>query len=345
MCIAFLIPALTLFLSVARADEPDAAHSFNQALARGINLGNALEAPSEGEWGVRLRPEFFTEVKNAGFQSVRIPIRWSAHATRNAPYEIDAEFLARVDWAVEQALGQGLKVVINVHHYEEMYAHPDEERRRFLGLWKQVAEHYAGRPIDSVAFEILNEPHETLDSERWNALIPEVMAVIRASNPDRVLIIGPAQWNNPSHLDQLRLPSDDRRIIVTFHYYNPFQFTHQGASWTPGSKAWLGRRWTAADDELAALRSDFDKVAAWAKGHERPIYLGEFGAYSRAPMESRVTWTRAVAREAEARGFSWAYWELASGFGAYDPEREQWRQPLLDALVPPSKTQSTGSSR
>jgi endoglucanase len=328
--VALLIPA------AARGDENDPAHAFNRALGRGVNLGNALEAPSEGAWGIRLRPEYFEKVKEAGFQSVRIPIRWSTHAAEEAPYRIDPEFLARVEWAVDQALGRGLKVVLNFHHIEEIYARPEEERPRFLALWKQVAEHFRDRPVDSVAFEILNEPHAELDADAWNALLPEALAVIRASNPERVVVVGPAQWNNLSHLDRLRLPDDDRRLIVTFHYYSPFQFTHQGASWAQGSDAWLGRTWTAKDDELAALRADFDKVAAWAKQHDRPIYLGEFGAFSRAPMESRVTWTRTVAREAEARGFSWAYWELASGFGVLDPRSLEWRKPLLAALLPES---------
>jgi endoglucanase len=65
------------------------------------------------------------------------------------------------------------------------------------------------------------------------------------------------------------------------------------------------------------------------------VYLGEFGAYSRADMASRARWTARVVREAEARGFGWAYWEFGAGFGAYDRATGTWRQPLLDALLPP----------
>ena len=67
-------------------------------LGRGVNLGNALNAPNEGEWGVTLKEEYFTKIKQAGFDSVRIPVRWSNHAGHAAPYAIDAKFLARVDW-------------------------------------------------------------------------------------------------------------------------------------------------------------------------------------------------------------------------------------------------------
>src|SRR5262249_33926773 len=132
------------------------------------------------------------------------------------------------------------------------------------------------------------------------------------------------------------LPEQDRMLIATFHYYLPFHFTHQGAEWAKGSEKWVGETWTATPEQLKALRADFDKAADWAKKHDRPVFLGEFGAYQKAPMDSRVRWTDAVAREAEARGFSWSYWEFGAGFGIYDPAAGSWREPLRDALLPKS---------
>ncbi|HEY9757580.1 MAG TPA: hypothetical protein V6C97_20595 [Oculatellaceae cyanobacterium] len=67
--------------------------------------------------------------------------------------------------------------------------------------------------------------------------------------------------------------------------------------------------------------------------HKRPVYLGEFGAFSKADMESRARWTGAVLRAANAHDFSSAYWEFASGFGVYNPERHCWRAPLLETLM------------
>jgi endoglucanase len=89
-------------------------------------------------------------------------------------------------------------------------------------------------------------------------------------------------------LATLELPESDRALIATFHYYEPFQFTHQGASRAKGSDAWRGRKWTESADELKRLPADFDKAAAWSKKHNRPIFLGEFGAYSAAAMQSRA---------------------------------------------------------
>ncbi len=147
------------------------------------------------------------------------------------------------------------------------------------------------------------------------------------------MIVGPVSWNSFRSLPQLKLP-EDKNLIVTVHYYEPMTFTHQGADWAPPKIRDLkDQTWEGTDAQMAELRNALDAAAKWAKENKRPVFLGEFGAYSKADMASRAKWTKAVAREAEARGFSWAYWEFASGFGAYDKDKKEWREPLLKALV------------
>ena len=199
-------------------------------MGRGVNLGNALEAPNEGEWGVTLKEEYFTKIKQAGFDSVRIPVRWSNHAGQSAPYAIDAKFLARVDWAVGQALKNRLIPVLNMHHYEEIFQDPDGHRRRYLAIWRQISEHYQSYP-PALVFELLNEPNEKLTSDKWNPMLAEAIRIVRRTNPTREIVVGPTGWNSINDLDSLELPANDRHLIVTVHYYNPFQFTHQGAEW------------------------------------------------------------------------------------------------------------------
>jgi endoglucanase len=319
--------------TIGQGAEPDKdAFYYNKLLGRGMNLGNALEAPKEGEWGVTLEADFFQKIKDAGFNSVRIPIRWSTHAGKDAPYEIEAEFFKRIDWAVEQALARDLVAIVNVHHFDEIYKDPAAHLPRLLGLWKQIASHYKDRS-DRVFFEILNEPNDKLTDEGWQEMFPPLLATIRETNPKRMVIIGPSHWNSLDHLEKLNLPEKDRNLIATFHYYSPFQFTHQGAPWAQGADKWKGTTWKGTSKEKEALTKDFDKAAAWAKKNNRPLFLGEFGAYSAADMDSRAIWTRAIAREAEKNGFSWAYWEFCSGFGAYDAKEKKWRESLLKALV------------
>ena len=316
-----------------RQARDDLAFARQARLGRGVNLGNALEAPTEGEWGVTLQAEYFQLIQQQGFQSVRIPIRWSAHAAAEAPYTIDPAFFERIDWAVQQAAHNDLAVILDMHHNYEYMADPDGQKARFVALWQQIAEHYASAP-ETVYFELLNEPDNQVQPEQWNVALGEALQVVRASNPDRTVIVGPVFWNSLDHLSELKLPEQDRNLIVTFHFYEPFEFTHQGAEWSPDSDQWLGTTWTGSAGEMAKLQTRLNTAAAWGASHQRPLLLGEFGAYSKADMDSRATWTAAVARQAEARGIVWSYWEFCSGFGIYDPVAKTWREPLVKALIP-----------
>jgi aryl-phospho-beta-D-glucosidase BglC (GH1 family) len=433
-------------------------HDANRRLGRTINFGNALEAPSEGAWGVTLQESYFDLVRDVGFDSIRLPLSWTHHTAREAPYAIDDEFFARVDWAIDNALARELNIIINVHHYDELNSNPVSEGARFLAIWRQIAERYQDMP-DAVYFEVLNEPHNAFneDPALWNDLLARALDVIRQSNPTRPVIAGPVGWNNINRLPELQLP-DDANLIVTVHFYEPFQFTHQGAEWV-GSPPPVGTTWDDAhlslawdnwswdtrvnfvtapdgrpalevsydagwaglylhsgapakgyttlrlatdrtvaleiecgdhtinadsapnwqpttvdisscgditdlklknrspqpqppyllgelsliglDSELALLASARDALSAqlsqakrWADSHGYPLFVGEFGAYSKADLDSRVRWTTAVRELSEALGFSWAYWEFAAGFGIYDPQAETWREPLLRALIP-----------
>ncbi|HQY25004.1 MAG TPA: glycoside hydrolase family 5 protein [Thermoflexales bacterium] len=308
----------------------------NRRLGRGMNIGNALEGPREGAWGVMIQDYYFPLIRKAGFDSVRLPIKWSAHAELNAPYTIDPEFMARIDAVVDQALKAGLAVVVNIHHFEEMDKAPLEHRARLVGLWRQIASHFKNRPED-VVFEILNEPNTAQTAALWNETLLLPLKEIRTGNPTRAVVVGGVNWNNVTTLATLDLPADDRYLIGTFHYYNPFHFTHQGAEWVEGASDWNDTAWEGTPADLAAVRADFDLAVAWGTQNKRPIFMGEFGAYNKAEMEARARWTAAVAREAEQRGFSWAYWEFASGFGAWSPGYGEWREPLLRALVPSAK--------
>src|SRR5689334_6429272 len=109
---SFVVAAAT-----ARAEGPPgksdsaAAASIVKKLGRGMNFGNALEAPNEGEWGVTLKADYFRAIKEAGFDTIRLPVRWSAHAQADAPYTIDPVFAKRIDWAIDQAVANKLNII------------------------------------------------------------------------------------------------------------------------------------------------------------------------------------------------------------------------------------------
>jgi endoglucanase len=310
----------------------------NRALGRGVNLGNYLEVPRSEDWSVKLELKHLSVIKQAGFDSIRLPVKWSDYAASSAPYEIDANFFARVDRWLEEAERVQLNVVLNVHHYYDLDKQPREHTPRFVAIWKQIASRYRDRG-EWLYFELHNEPHEALD-QVWNEVLVAGLKAVRESNPTRPVIIGPPSWNGIWVLGKLALP-DDPNVIVTVHMYNPHEFTHQGASWAEERVRNLKNLSWGSPAEVQAVRDEIGRAAAWGKAHQRPIYLGEFGAYEKAPQDSRIRWTRVVAREAEEQGLSWAYWEFGAGFGVYSLEQQRWRPDLLQALLPQSPALST----
>ena len=311
-------------------DAGMAFDAMNCRLGRGISFGNALDTLREGDAGFRLQERYFAEVRDAGFDTVRLPVKWSAHAGESSPYTISPALFERVDWAIGQALDRDLNIVVNVHHYDELNEAPREQRPRFLGLWGQIAARYAGWP-GRLYFELLNEPRDAMTAEAWNELIPLALAVIRERDPGRAVIVGPARMNDIGALPELDLPADDR-LVVGVHYYSPLEFTHQGAPWRAGADQWLGATW-GDDADRRAVRDDLAMAASWARDHGRPLFVGEFGSYEKAGLAARQEWTKFVRLEAERLGLSWCYWDFGTDFGAFDPERDAWREPIRDALL------------
>jgi endoglucanase len=333
-----LITLLHISLPPAEGSKPDrqACYDIFRTLGPGMNFGNALEAPKEGEWGLKLESAHFKIIKEAGFRSIRVPVKWSAHAAKDAPFTIDPSLFKRIDWVLDQAEANKLSVVLNCHHYDEMDKEPDKHLPRLIGLWQQIAGRYKDRP-DSVVFELLNEPHDKLVDDKWNEAIPPLLKAVRGTNPTRPVIVGPPFWNGIWALPKLKLP-DDPNLIVTVHFYEPYKFTHQGAPWASEDVRKLsGFKWEGTEAEVKEIRTSFDRAADWASKNNRPVYLGEFGSFEKADMASRAKWTSAIVHEAGSRGFRWAYWEFAAGFGAYDRDAKSWRDPLLKALIPASK--------
>lgn len=310
-------------------------------LARGINFGNMLESPREGDWGLRVEDSFIQLVGEGGFtRSVRLPVRWSNHASIDAAAVIDPAFFARVDSVVDRLLARGVTLVLNMHHYrqldgdaldpQETTVDPVLVRPRFLAMWQQIAKRYADRG-PRLVFEIYNEPHGALEPH-WNDLLSRALRVIRHSNPTRVVMIGPTLWNSASRLAQLRLPPD-ANLILTVHNYEPFDFTHQGAEWVQPLKP------TGLDCCTPAMQKQMtdplDLAAQEAHRMGYPVVVGEFGAYGKAPQEARLRYLRFIRRQMDARALPWIYWELASGFGIYDPQAKRMRADMADALYGP----------
>lgn len=312
--------------------QPVDAFSQNQRLGRGVNIigyDPIWRSRAEG----RMHARHFRLIHEAGFNHVRINLHPFGFVDAAPGYAIRPAWLETLDWALEQCRENDLLAILDLHEFTVMAEDPFGLKPMFLAVWRQLSARYQNVSQD-VLFEILNEPNNKLTPEIWNDFLKEPLELIRATNPTRTLIIGPAFWNGFDYLHQLELPENDRNIIVTVHYYHPMPFTHQGAAWSKEHRDLSGVPWLGTEEEMQRLRRDLSGVQAWAKEHNRPIYLGEFGAYDKAEMDSRARYTHAVAREAERLGWSWGYWQFDSDFIVYDIHNDRWVEPIRDALIP-----------
>jgi endoglucanase len=308
-----------------------------RSLGRGINMGNMLDAPREGDWGAKFDPAYVDLVAGP-FKTVRVPVRWTNHAAKTADATIDEEFARRVDSVIDAFLAKGLYVIVDVHHYSQIHGdkpHPNEFEvdppvleQRLANIWKQVAARYKDRS-PKLLFELLNEPHGRLNGEPWNQLAAQLLAVVRQTNPNRIVLIGPGEWNAIGELPKLRVPRD-RNIIVAIHNYDPFPFTHQGMEWMPQFP--MGPTCCGPKDRMQ-ISNALDAAIRWNQQSGFPVHLGEFGTYEKVDVKMRAEYARIVRDEAEKRGIGWTYWNFGSDFGAYSSRTNSWIEPIRRALL------------
>jgi len=313
------------------------AERLVRQMGPGMNLGNGMEAdPTEGSWGVTLEESYFQLIADSGFKNVRIPVRWNTHLRTDGTCFADSVWMERVKWAVRQANNHGLIAVVDQHHRADLYADPSGMESCFLETWKDMATNLKEFSTDSLILEVLNEPQGELDNAAlWNPMQQKAIDVIRAIDPERTLMVGGVSWNSWRAISGLQLRAQDTNIIATFHYYDPYEFTHQGADFVDPVLP-TGVTWSATPAQMRSVREAFDNVQDWSKANSVPIYMGEFGSYNMADTTSREIWTEYMATQATAHGFAWAYWEFCSGFGVYDAASQVWNSFLMRALLHPT---------
>lgn len=227
-------------------------------LRQGVNLAGDFEVEPRGQWGTPIQAHFFNLAAQAGFDHVRVPIRWSAYTGPAPDFVIDDAFFTEVDWLLTQAKRVGLTIVINNHHFEALDSDPLAHKDELIAIWRQIGSRYANEPATTV-FEINNEPAGVFNDqpELWNTIALEALNVIRQTNPTRLVILGPVEFNHPNFLYRLTLPDDDN-LLVTIHSYDPIEFTVQGAPWFDPPKA-TGELWSPNQAEINYVWQD----ASW----------------------------------------------------------------------------------
>lgn len=309
------------------AEHKNYAKAFD--MQRCVNIGNSFEAPIGAPWGKKVQPEEFSVIKSKGFDTVRIPARWSDYLGPAPNYRIAPDFMETINEAVSAALDADLNVILNMHHNEDIVEVPGPAIPAYLAAWRQIAEHFKDAP-DDLWFELLNEPYKNLNGSALARVQSEGVAVVRVSNPERIIILGGEEWSGIRTLDTNIAPPDEN-IVYTFHYYDPFNFTHQEAGWLGDAMPKGKRGWGNANDR-AELRTAGDTAVDYRARIRRPVFLGEFGAHSPIANRQRVKWAGAVRAEFESRDIPWCLWSYSNTFALYDNETGIWDKNMLGAL-------------
>jgi len=343
------ISAVCLLGFSSHAQSTDArATAFRRAatLTRGINAsgwfgGSGDYTPAHtSAW---ITTDDLKLMRSMGLTYVRIGVDpvYFGYGRADAPGK--EALWKRLDDAVDLALNHGLIVDLCVFprdDYKQQLAN-DRGATQFLFLWEALAKHFASRDPDHLLFELMNES-EVQDPYRWIGIESAAVTAIRHIDTTHTIIASGAHYDS---LDDLLVtqPLADENVIYTFHFYEPYQFTHQGATW--GSPEWLYYKnipFPATVDQLDAtlkaipndnaryqlylyaaggwnadsIRQRIIFAADWGREHNVPILCNEFGAYrDTAPPDSRARYIEAVRSALEANHIGWAMWDWSGNFG------------------------------
>ena len=351
---ALLLLIFVLFASAClraqdRSDQPQLARIRAQHLRHGINTSGWF-AQNPGHYSAQYTnaettPADIALMAQLGFDNVRLGI--DPDPLQQYPHDADgfnADFLSRLDRAVDEMLSHGMAVQIAIFpqdDYKQRLRNDPYAVDRFIMLWRKLAAHYATRNPDKLFFEILNEP-EVNDPYRWAGIQARAAAAIREAAPRNTIIATGANYSDlPDLLAMHPLPDDN--VIYTFHFYDPHVFTHQGATWSvpawsyehgipypPTAESMQGLLQQVPDladrydlenywlDHWDArhIRALIDEAAEWGKLNHVPVLCNEFGAFRQySDSGSRNRWIQDVRTALEADGIGWDMWDFHGSFG------------------------------
>jgi aryl-phospho-beta-D-glucosidase BglC (GH1 family) len=288
----------------------------------GINVGRSLELPTEGDGTRFIQEYYFTDFKAAGFNCVRIPIRWDLHTGKTSPYTIDATWLNRVEQVVNWSLKHGLITIINSHHDDWILnnnGYTSTDLARFKAIWAQVSARFKDK-TDSLMFEIGNEPNIAI--EKVDQINANVIPIIRSTNPTRIVIFG-SSGTQLSTLKQAVIPTD-KYLIASFHTYEPWDFAGNGnGTWGNTS-------------QINVVKAMIADAAAWSSSHKIPLFMGEFGTVGKCEVNSRMKWFYTHLEEARRLKIGLAVWQDFGDFSVYfntTNAASKWNTAIKDIIV------------
>lgn len=332
------------------------AQQWNQSIKAGWNLGNELECSAPGQdgesmeisnpkgsinaetaWGnAVVTKKMITAVKKAGFDAVRIPIRWQCHITNEKAMSIDKAWMARVKEVVGYCLDNDMKVIINVHHEKWLegrptYQYEEENCQKLALLWMNIASEFKDYDY-RLAFAGTNEVHVR---DNWGKPTAENLEVQNAYNQTFVDMVRATGGNNAKrHLivqtyvcnpyfgiknGDFIIPKDvegngNNYMSVEFHYYQPWDYAGLCKYYFWG-EAYKQYGEISPSNEKT-MTNFFDEVVNTWSNKGLGIVIGEWGVtdhYTTGNIEkiheNMTYYCKFLVSEAHKRGFSTFVWD------------------------------------
>lgn len=343
----------------------------NFKIHRGTNVSHWLSQSTQRgpARDLHIQEEDFTNLRAMGFDFVRLPIDevqfWDEQGNK-LPHAWELLNNA-ISWSVKHEL----RVILDLHIIRSHYFNAVNEgladanvlftsekaQQDLINMWYQLSEAYKGYSNDSLAYEFMNEPVAD-EHEQWNLLIAKVHKALRKIEPQRTLVIGSNLWQGYQTMKYLRIPENDKNIVLSFHYYNPHLLTHYGAWFTPLGK-YTGKLnypgvmvsqedYDAAPEEIKAelkqyteinwnrakIAEDFRDAIAVAKKYNLQLFCGEWGVYEPVDRELAYKWTADMLSVFNEFNIAWATWCYDADFGFWNQQTNTFKDyPLVELLT------------
>lgn len=303
------------FVTLRLHNGVNVSHWLSQSGARGEERANKI---SEKD---------FDSIAAMGFDFVRLPV--DEEQLYDEEMNRDSSAFALMHNAINWTLDKGMNIVIDLHivrshHFNNENGHPNtlfqdpKEQEKIVNIWKDLQKDLNQYPNDRLAYELMNEPVAPTH-EDWNLLVEKMVKGIRETEKERTIIFGSNMWQIPSTFDSLRVPENDKYIVLSYHFYEPSLVTHHGAPWTdyafymgqvnyPGvqvtDSAAIDSLTPEQKEKIASMNGEYNKEIMYehmkkaidkADSLGIQLYCGEFGVYPvYIDKEIRLRWYKDI---------------------------------------------------
>jgi len=310
---------------------------------KGVNLTGWFQAANARQIQfTKYTKHDFINIKSLGCDVIRLPINLN-HMTGGSPnYTLDPLFFYFLDSAVTWAEQLNIYLILDNHTFDPNVNTDPNIGTVLNKVWLQMAQRYASRS-NYILYEVLNEPHG-ISAQSWGQIQQTVINTIRTVDTKHTIVVGGVGYNSYNDLATLPVYTD-KNLLYTFHFYDPFMFTHQGASWVapsmeplsgvpfpynaakmPACPASLKGSWIegslnyyANDGTVAKVKAMIDIAVNFKNTRNVPVFCGEFGVYiPNSNNTDRVFWYEIVRKYLEEKAIPWTIWDYQGGFGIFN---------------------------